>query len=282
MIGDYQSQGKASGVELVCDKKCLVLSGLGDKWEAYLSTISDSIVFVDEGERYVSSKEFARCISKTNNYYVIATRNNLYDIPYSVDAIYEIKTSGKYGKLRKTYNSFKRLYGDLKHIDAKFGDCKKVIVEDSKSGYQFYKKVCENFSSDCITSGGKSGIFSLAEKYRSGKMLIVADGAAFGSEMANVYGLVEREKCDLFLPESFEWLILNSGIIADGDIKQVLENPSDHIESEKYFSWELFFTAYLVEKSRGMEYRYSKSVINEYYLSDRNVKRILGGFFTDI
>lgn len=51
------------------------------------------IVFIDEGEKYIRSKEFAEAIQATDNYYVIATRDNLFEIPYSVDAIYELKTS---------------------------------------------------------------------------------------------------------------------------------------------------------------------------------------------
>ena len=121
MIADYQSQGSASGVELICDKRCVAMTGVGERWKNTLENISDSIVFIDEGEKYVSSKEFAEYIRETDNYYVIATRNNLYDIPYSVEAVYEIKTSGKYGRLKKTYNSLKRLYTNYSEEDIQFG-----------------------------------------------------------------------------------------------------------------------------------------------------------------
>ena len=86
--------------------------GSGSLWKNFLDNVSESIVFIDEGEKYGSSKEFAEYIRETDNYYVIATRNNLYDIPYSADAIYEIKSSGKYVRLKKTYNNLKRVYGD--------------------------------------------------------------------------------------------------------------------------------------------------------------------------
>lgn len=112
MIADFQSQGKASGVDLVCEKRCVAMIGVGSLWKNFLDNVSESIVFIDEGEKYGSSKEFAEYIRETDNYYVIATRNNLYDIPYSADAIYEIKSSGKYVRLKKTYNNLKRVYGD--------------------------------------------------------------------------------------------------------------------------------------------------------------------------
>lgn len=128
--------------------------GLGNMWKEYLKRIKDSIVFIDEGERYVSSKEFARYIKQTDNYYVIMTRNNLYEMPYSVDSIYEIKKSGTYGSLKKTYNSFKKMYGKRINEKCVYGDNDIIIVEDSKSGYQFYTKVSEAVNVKCISAKG--------------------------------------------------------------------------------------------------------------------------------
>lgn len=282
MIADFQAQGKASGVDLVCDKKCVAMVGIGEAWRPFLDNTSDCMVFIDEGEKYVSSKEFAEYIRKTNNYYIIATRNNLYDIPYSVDAIYEIKSSGKYGKLKKTYNSIKKMYSDSIKQEYKIAQHVSVVVEDAKSGYQFWKNVCEGYALECVTAKGKGNILKFAESDESKKKLIVADGAAFGPEMANVYGVVRKRNYDLFLPESFEWLILKSGIISEGNVKKVLDNPSEYIDSREYFSWEQFFTAYLIEVSKNKEYKYSKNKINSYYLSKKNMKRILGDYFDDI
>jgi len=282
MIADFQAQGKASGVDLVCDKKCVAMLGIGEGWRTFLDNTSGCMVFIDEGEKYVSSKEFAEYIKETDNYYIIATRNNLYDIPYSVDAIYEIKPSGKYGKLKKTYNSIKRMYGDSLKREFKIAQNESVVVEDAKSGYQFWRNVCDSYALECVTAKGKGNILKLAESDESKKKLIVADGAAFGPEMANVYGVVNKRKYDLFLPESFEWLILKSGIISEGNVKKVLDNPIEYIDSQKYFSWEQFFTAFLIEVSKNKEYKYSKNKINSYYLSKKNMKRILGDYFYDL
>lgn len=49
------------------------------------------------------------------------------------------------------------------------------------------------------------------------------------------------ETFQLCLPESFEWLILKSGIIHAEHLVDILENPGDYIESQKFFSWENFF-----------------------------------------
>lgn len=108
MVQSYRTNGVESGITLVCDKKCVVLEGL--EWEKQLGLINDSIVFIDEGNRFVESKEFASVIKNTDNYYVIVTRERLDQLPYSVSEIYGIHSSGKYNDLRQTYNEFYRIY----------------------------------------------------------------------------------------------------------------------------------------------------------------------------
>ena len=86
---------------------------------------------------------------------------------------------------------------------------------------------------------------------------MIADGAAFGSEIDRVLQLIKSSaNITLYLPESFEWLLLTSGIFKEKEIARILEEPSDYIESRKYFSWERFFTALLIEKSQDTYLRY--------------------------
>lgn len=70
----------------------------------------------------------------------------------------------------------------------------------------------------------------------------------------------------LYLSESFEWLVLQSGLFPDKQMRDMLENPAAHIESEGFFSWEQFFTHELVEKTHGAHLAYSKSKLNGAYL----------------
>ena len=104
------SNPSGSPIELVCDKTCFVL--LGALWREQLSGIRDSIVFIDEGNEFVRSADFAREIQMTDNYYVIVSRESLPALPYSVEEIYGIRTSGKYGTLKQTYHEFYRIYGN--------------------------------------------------------------------------------------------------------------------------------------------------------------------------
>lgn len=102
-------------VELVCDKKCFVLEG--SLWKGQLAEISDSIVFIDEGNAFIKTEEFAGKIQKTDNYYVIVSREALPTLAYSVEEIYGIRTSGKYGTLKQSYHEFYKLYGTETYRD---------------------------------------------------------------------------------------------------------------------------------------------------------------------
>ena len=93
MISAYQRNGEKSGIQLSCKKNCVVLDELN--WELNLSKISDSIVFIDEGSPFITSQDFAQAAKKSDNYYVIATRTNLYNIPYSTKEIYGIKNASQ-------------------------------------------------------------------------------------------------------------------------------------------------------------------------------------------
>ena len=93
MIADYTRLKDKSGVNISCIKNCAALIEMD--WKHQLKGIQDSIVFVDEGFDGLSTKEFAKLIKNSDNYYVIFSREPLHEIPYSVNEIYEIKPSGK-------------------------------------------------------------------------------------------------------------------------------------------------------------------------------------------
>ncbi|MDC7286307.1 Fis family transcriptional regulator [Blautia schinkii] len=99
MIQDFYENGVDSGIELQCSRTCAVLSGRN--WKMQLSVLHNSIIFIDEGNPFVTSTDFAEEIQKTDNYYVIVTRESLDALPYSVNEIYGIRDSGKYGYLTK-------------------------------------------------------------------------------------------------------------------------------------------------------------------------------------
>lgn len=264
MIQEYLLNGSDTGISLVCDCPCRVLAG--NTWKEQLAGIENSIVFIDEGNRFVASAEFAKMIKGSDNYYVIVTREALDNLPYSVTEIYGIKSSGKYGFLEPVYHEMYRIYGEqpLSGSDV-------IITEDSNSGYDFFS----GFHVSCRSAGGAGNVFSLLQEL-SGEITVIADGAAFGSQMGRVHKLVERRAgVRLYLPESFEWVILSAGILDDHEIREILEKPYAYIDSKDFFSWERFFTALLVEKSRKTWYEYSKHKLNPVYLQGKCRNQIL-------
>lgn len=264
LIREYYEDGEESGVSLTCEKECSVLEG--KDWEAVLATKQDAILFIDEGNRFVFSKEFARAIQETDNYYVIVTREGLVNLPYSIEEIYGIRESGKYASIKQVYNEFYHIYSRKKRISELIPS--EIIVEDSNAGFEFFSEVSRNKPYTVTSANGKSNIFDeIMEKDRGGILLVIADGAAFGAEIDRVMKLVrERENIILYLPESFEWLILNSGIIDEQEVRSVLNKPQNYIECREYFSWERFFTAFLVKKTERTYLQYTKRKLNPVYL----------------
>ena len=246
----------------------------GNLWKAQLSEISDGIVFIDEGNEFIKTEEFAGTIQKTDNYYVIVTRESLPALPYSAEEIYGIRTSGKYGTLKQSYHEFYRIYG----TDTCTNPVKPemVLTEDSNSGYQFFSHICQANGLKCESMNGKSNVFHYINGHKDQKILVIADGAAFGSEIDRVLKLIrENETAALYLPESFEWLILKSGVLKNNQIDQILDEPAEYIESRDYFSWERFFTSVLIENTRDTYLAYAKKKLNAAYLGGTVEEAIL-------
>lgn len=272
MIQSYQENAEASGVSVISKCNCVVLTA--NNWELNLSAINNSIVFIDEGNPFINSTAFAHAVKESSNYFVIASRNNLFTLPYSITEIYGIKniSANKYQETKRLYSSFYNLYERNTNSIIK---PELVIVEDSKSGYQFFKNICDKFKIPCISSAGKSKIYSEIIKNPVDNILIIADGAAFGAEIENIISLMKIKNLGIYLPESFEWLILKSGLIKENNIDKILENPSDYIDSQKYFSWELFFTDLLKKSTNGTYLEYSKAKLNPAYLQEKESKMIM-------
>lgn len=271
MIASYQREKEKSGIELFSDKPCVVLAG--DMWQERLNNIKDSLVFIDEDDKFVVNKEFAKMAKNSDNYYIIISRDNLTSLPYSVDEIYELKNKTRgYGNIKRLYTSIEKIYSEnFDNLDKP--DC--VIVEDSKAGFTLWKKICHENNIECVSAKGYSNVGKAILKRREDeKILIVADGAAFGPMMENIMLLRYKYAINIYLPESFEWLILSSDLLKDKEVCDILDEPSDYIDSKKFFTWERFFTSVLVDKTKGTYLRYDKNELNEAYLQKKNLDMI--------
>ncbi|SFY07197.1 hypothetical protein [Ruminococcus sp. XPD3002] len=271
LIDTYDRLGADSGVEVYCSRRCLTVNN--SNWESVLNSVSECIVFIDEENTVIKSDDFARKIKDTNNYYVIITRENLPNLPYSVEEIYGIHTSGKYADMRRTYNSFYQLYTVNEQNIADKAET--VIVEDSNSGYDFFNAVAAD-DINCISAGGKTKIKRTVMDNEGKHLLVIADGAAFGSEMGELFLYMQKHpEVSLYLPESFEWLILKSGLIDGNRIADILQHTEDFLESSEHFSWERFYTKLLISETEGTYLQYSKQKLNDVYLNPNEKEAII-------
>lgn len=110
LISEYEENRASSGITLKCDAQCTVLTSVD--WEIRLEALKKHIIFIDETAGFLKSKRFAEMVRRSDNYYVIVTRDDLDQLPYSVDEIYGLKSadSSKYKEYKRVYNEMYKLY----------------------------------------------------------------------------------------------------------------------------------------------------------------------------
>ena len=271
MLRQAENLGESSGVDVLSNVPCRILEGVS--WKLILQNTAGTIFFIDEENAFINTEEFAAEVRGSDNYFVLITRENLYNLPYSVEEIYGLYASGRYQNTKKIYQQMYRIYSDIQELPIK---PELFIVEDSNSGYEFFKAISDEKNLECESAGGKSNIFSKIKNVKSKDVCVIADGAAIGPEMNGLYEISHKKKnIHLYLPESFEWIVLKSGLIDDREIRKILETPELFIDSKKYFSWERFFTNLLIEKTKNSYLQYRKSAINKTYLHSKNKEKIL-------
>ena len=89
----------------------------------------------------------------------------------------------------------------------------------------------------CESAGGKQNIcYARTTKAETESICVIADGAAIGPEMDALYKMsVEKGNIKLYLPESFEWIILSSELLEDKEIKDIMDKPENYIEKSGIF-----------------------------------------------
>ena len=273
MIYDYNRFEKNSGVSVSCDRNIIAL--VGNDWEDVIKKNPGTIIVIDEDSQFIRTKEFASVVKGSDNYFLLITRNYLATLPISVDEIYELN-GAKNKKFKRIYKDVDRMFNDpvVKYLPF---EPEVIITEDSKAGYEFFKSVADNKGIKCISAEGNGNIYDVINGYPNENVVLIADGAAFGSEMADI---VEQQtlrprKLAIFLPESFEWIILKSGVVKKIDANK-LDHPEQYADSALYMSWEQYFTDLLMETTNESDYmKYKKSSLSDFYLQDNNVAEII-------
>ena len=141
LLTGYNSHPASSGITLICDKKCSVLTE--GNWRLYTNSCTDHIFFIDDGNAFVKTKKFAETVSRVgstrsvdssnrsngtiavpkdqvtahreaDNYFVIISRETLSQLPYSKDELYGLREEADSGRDHlpgRVYNEMYRLFG---------------------------------------------------------------------------------------------------------------------------------------------------------------------------
>jgi hypothetical protein len=255
MISDASSS-RISGVTVSCDVPVRTLNESGYLLE--LQTEKNRIYVLDEDFGPLKSLDFARAALQSENCFLIITRESLSAIPYSYKEIYNIKASGKFHSLERAYPDFDQ-----------FCDADSIITEDEDAGYEYYRYF---FGEKVQSCKGNSNL----SKHGSPQSLLIGDGCAIGAYIQDLL----LTGANLYLPESFEWVLLQSDLFQNvKEIQEFIKNPEKKVDTA-YASAERYCTELLSAVTRNTPAQYTKSHLNDCYVSDCCCKGTKCEFYT--
>lgn len=239
-------------------------------WEKSFKDLTNHVIFIEESNDFVFTHEFARFVRDSGNYFVIVNREPIYALPYSVNEIYTLYSYEDKKVFRQVY-SFKKIYSNFEESPMHFDT---VMTEDSNAGFDFFTKFLKNCNIE--SAKGNTKFRQAISNSKSNGIYCIVDGAAFGCRIRDLYDYIKKKlnkRVYIWMPESFEWILLKAGIFTIPDLDKILNDPSNYIESSKYFSWERFFT-HLATKYSDSRYKYDKDNLDVYYMSNYNIKKV--------
>lgn len=279
MLYEYLRVGRQSGYSVSTDADYFVYlrKEVGRDWKDTLFPLKNTVIFIEENNEFVFSKDFADFVKTSGNYFVLVNRAPFRMLPYSIHEIYEIITVGKKADIKESYHEFRELYSN--YPIAGNNKIQNVITEDSHSGYQFFAEAFKK--ANAISADGNSNMLHAMQEAAKGDTLVIADGAAFGAMIEDCLAFLDSKydsRISIWLPESFEYLILKSGLIQSQLLDSILKEPADHVDSLKYESWEQFFTDLLIMLTKDTIGKYAKETLNKFYLQEKNMQKIIEQF----
>lgn len=238
-------------IKVICDIPVRVILQKSSL-EKYLESNEKAIYIIDEDvctEFKTDNKgiPFAKMTVEAEGYFVLMTRRKFGVLPYSVYEIYDlvrnINKSSIYSYTMK--NTF--YWRNSSPVNSDY-----FITEDKKVGFLFFQ---DTLNCNVVSADGNGNIRrEILKAVNSGSKVIFvfADGAAFGCGIKSYFDevniLFSSINIRLFIPESFEYLVLKSGIFKNFD-SDLLLNTCRYADSKQYFSWERFYTHLLGDAS---------------------------------
>lgn len=246
-------------------------------WNEKFKKSINTLFIIDEDCDCLTGNPYnlSKVIKNTSNYYVIISRKLFADIPYSVYNIYELKVTEKV-EYSKVLIRNQRIYkNSVMDITPNL-----IVTEDSGAGYLFFT-LATNVAVQSAKSKTKVQrvLVGLLNQHKN-NILLVVDGAAFGPEIEKVKKVIDDSEANvvLYMPESFEWLMLNSlQFSTDAVIQLKLIDYINLIDYTKFFSVERYFTSAFTEACEELGFTYNKSEqsLPEVLLSRDNMSHLL-------
>lgn len=227
---------------------------------------SPQIFLVDEDEPFFTSGDFADFVWGSGCYFLLIIRDNLTklsSLTCSAKEMYRLHTENRRTTFVPIYSRTR--YGKLPKGQLQF------ITEDSQFGKKFFSKVYGEHQ--VISACGKDNILNILDVCEFEHPIVIADGAAFGFNMRQVLAKVEDLQGLLIVEESFEYMLLTSGIFSR--YEQQLKDELKQLNCLKYTTWERFFTAFIETITRDTQLVYKKDGFNMAYLEPSNRTAIL-------
>lgn len=208
---------------------------------------NNSLLIIDESvlNKYISNNH-VEALNKGFNHLLIISRDSLKSLSYSYKDIYELKLVEGIKVLERVYPNFNML------------NFVPEYVEDKGAGFKYYKQYYSNIKS----AKGKDNIRKLPEGSN-----VIADGCAIGSSIRLLHG-----KYQMFLPESFEWLLLR---------KELESNAYDHSWKPEQTYYDIAHIKLGVTKNSLSSKCKSRKYISDFEVPDYVLEKYLSDFECD-
>lgn len=101
MMYDYLLSGRGSGITVETNAKFMIYlrKSLTATWKQELGNLTDTIIFIEENNRFIQRSDFTKFVKESGNYFVFINRKALKMLPYSVTEIYRLQN--KYSEEEK-------------------------------------------------------------------------------------------------------------------------------------------------------------------------------------
>ena len=274
LLRDWKANGKDSGVIIKSDCNIEVFDGL-TRWESFISELENTIIFVDEGVRYLYSQEFAEHFLLSDCYLVFISRRvfpQINNLPFAVNALLKFETNHSSTPAITTANviyqdEWENIIPDI------------LVTEDLNSGFEFIIEAYKDAEVQVVSANGNSNVPRKALSYvkENKKVCAIVDGAAFGNYIGQMVKL-RKLNVHVFAPESFEWLLLSTKMFSKNPaIVEQLKETYNYCDSKKYITWERFYEHILKIASDEMYgVAYNKKSLDKIFLSEKMLIEVKG------